>query len=377
MKHLILIACLCTAGCSTQWGEGPRPPGSPSSSDGGDGDGDTLAPGGDDDDSATLPAAGPDEDGDGVPWPDDCWDGNPEVYPGATETCDGLDNDCSGTVDDAPDADGDGLGPCQGDCDDSDPSARPGLAEVCDDQVDNDCNTVVDDAEDADLDGALDCEDCDDSDPSVYPGAPGDGPTSPADGLDNDCDGTADPGAPSPGVAGLWWVATGIEVEVLSANPLVDINISDALAAATPPISDAFLLMVDPTTAITSAGFTASVGPAVTDGEAYGWSVPPAQVACPRLANAFTCGGVASLSLPLGPFESLVLHDAVFGGLLSAGDDLSVGSLDAWLAEGEIPSLATPNGPLAAVLGARPKDVDADGDGSLDGWSVAFTFLAL
>jgi hypothetical protein len=75
-----------------------------------------------------------DIDGDGYPSgadyhePDaDCDDTRIEVYPGALELCDGLDNDCNGTVDDAPDDDGDGAAQCgeYPDCDDTDPEIHP------------------------------------------------------------------------------------------------------------------------------------------------------------------------------------------------------------------------------------------------------------
>ena len=45
-----------------------------------------------------------DADGDGfvsiAQGGDDCDDGNPDVYPGATEVCDGVDNNCDGLADD-------------------------------------------------------------------------------------------------------------------------------------------------------------------------------------------------------------------------------------------------------------------------------------
>ena len=39
---------------------------------------------------------GVDPDGDGVPWPQDCDNTNPHIYPGAAELCDLIDQDCDG-----------------------------------------------------------------------------------------------------------------------------------------------------------------------------------------------------------------------------------------------------------------------------------------
>lgn len=146
----------------------------------------------------------------------DCVDSDPDSFPGATESCDEVDNDCDGSVDEEapdapnwyPDADGDGFGdqssPVQvctpdgplialgGDCDDSSAETSPDALEYCD-GVDNNCDGSVDEdtAEDtntyyldADSDGFGDpeqttqaCsvptgyadndEDCDDSDPTL------------------------------------------------------------------------------------------------------------------------------------------------------------------------------------------------------------------
>ncbi len=54
-----------------------------------------------------------DGDGDGYLAEDDCDDTAPDVYPGAAEACDGVDNDCNGVVDDTKaDADLDGFDDC-------------------------------------------------------------------------------------------------------------------------------------------------------------------------------------------------------------------------------------------------------------------------
>ncbi|HSP79791.1 MAG TPA: putative metal-binding motif-containing protein, partial [Myxococcaceae bacterium] len=93
----------------------------------------------------------------------DCDDGDPAVNPGATETCDGVDNNCSGNEFDAlellrfyVDADGDGYGDslqvrtgCAppagtvaegGDCHDGDAAVHPGQAEQRCDGLDDNCD---------------------------------------------------------------------------------------------------------------------------------------------------------------------------------------------------------------------------------------------
>ncbi|MCA9611190.1 MAG: hypothetical protein KC586_00390 [Myxococcales bacterium] len=108
-----------------------------------------------------------DVDGDGVQADTDCDESNPEVYPGATEVCDAVDQDCDARVDEGVgttfyrDADGDGAGDdtttttactapegyvaSAGDCDDDRADARPGGVERCS-GVDDDCDTLVDEA---------------------------------------------------------------------------------------------------------------------------------------------------------------------------------------------------------------------------------------
>ncbi len=141
---------------------------------------------------------------------DDCADDDAAVNPGASETCNGVDDDCNGLVDDNPvdattwyqDADGDGYGdPATGaasctqpagtvgdatDCDDTNPDAHPDAPEACDAAVDLNCDGYVG-TDDNDHDGWIACQDCNDGDATVYPGA-----DELCDGLDNNCNSVVD-----------------------------------------------------------------------------------------------------------------------------------------------------------------------------------------
>ena len=180
-----------------------------------------------------------DVDQDGFATDTDCNDANAGVFPGAAETCNGLDDDCNGTIDDDlirtfyRDADGDTYGDIDetasacaqpsgyvanaDDCDDTNPLAQPGGVEVCDlAGVDEDCNGLVNEADagvadlrtwyvDADEDGfgtsatvevcfdapglATVDTDCNDTDFDINPGTP-----EVCDALDKDedCDGLSD-----------------------------------------------------------------------------------------------------------------------------------------------------------------------------------------
>jgi len=185
-----------------------------------------------DDATGALSAAGaavldyvPDLDGDGYGdvtyGGTDCNDADPDVFPGAIELCNAIDDDCDGDIDedDAADAltwyadlDGDGFGDpdatevaCgqpdgyvgnDGDCDDGAADVNPDADEICD-GIDNDCDGDVDEDDavdvltwyaDGDGDGfgdpavsELDCDppldfvgndgDCDDGDAAQHPGA--------------------------------------------------------------------------------------------------------------------------------------------------------------------------------------------------------------
>ena len=109
-----------------------------------------------------------DQDGDGVPWPDDCEDGDASIFPDAVEICNEVDDNCNGEVDEGPpegsqtffaDADGDGWGredapldACSlpdgyatipGDCDDGLAGVHPEAEEICNDHLDNNCDGVA------------------------------------------------------------------------------------------------------------------------------------------------------------------------------------------------------------------------------------------
>ena len=173
----------------------------------------------------------------------DCYDGNPEIHPGAFERCDGIDNNCDDVVDGSDavdqtawfdDLDGDGYGSSESvhtacisqvdlqlvvdnnnDCDDQNDQVHPGAVEFCD-EIDNNCNGQIDEGLlitsylDVDGDGYGDpaestaaClipdgfvdnnTDCDDSEDggNIHPAA-----TELCDGVDNDCDGKIDETTP-------------------------------------------------------------------------------------------------------------------------------------------------------------------------------------
>jgi len=127
----------------------------------------------------------------------DCDDTDPLIFPGAGETCDGVDQDCDGALPpNEQDSDGDGWMECEGDCDDGDATIHPTAEEVCDD-LDHDCDGLHDNGvvpprywPDADGDGhgnplatpLQSCtgappgyveapDDCDDDDPNISPSA--------------------------------------------------------------------------------------------------------------------------------------------------------------------------------------------------------------
>jgi len=242
---LLVLPTLLSLACTEDGDKGDGTTGTVD--DGGDGgSGDDGGDGGSGDDGSgegSGETGHQDRDGDGFLDDVDCDDGNADVHPEATESCNGIDDDCDLSVDEGEaadgttwfaDADGDGFGDpdttvvaCSrpegwtgddSDCDDTDETIHPDADETCN-GVDDDCDSLVDADDDdasggatwyADTDGdgygdplaaTVSCEtpadhvsndgDCDDTNASVSP----DGVES-CNGLDDDCDSLLDDADP-------------------------------------------------------------------------------------------------------------------------------------------------------------------------------------
>ncbi|MEM9860601.1 MAG: MopE-related protein [Myxococcota bacterium] len=86
----------------------------------------------DDDCDGVVDEGCADNDSDGTPFPLDCDDGDPNVFPGADETCNGRDDNCDGVADE-------GVTNACGGC------GTPAARDECGNGLDDDCNSTVDD----------------------------------------------------------------------------------------------------------------------------------------------------------------------------------------------------------------------------------------
>src|SRR6185503_15637277 len=165
----------------------------------------------------------------------DCNDANGAIHPGATETCNTIDDNCNGQTDEGVqstfyvDGDGDtygagapvlactqpaGTSTNSTDCNDANGAIHPGATETCN-TIDDDCDGLTDEGVqsvfyadgDNDTYGSLtvttlacsapagyvsNSTDCDDANSSVHPGA-----TETCNTIDEDCDGLTDEGVQS------------------------------------------------------------------------------------------------------------------------------------------------------------------------------------
>ena len=161
----------------------------------------------------------------------DCGDNTKNIYLGASETCNEVDDDCDGQIDEGcnncedNDVDSYYNKTCGGiDCNDNNANVNPGFLEdinenptFCSDGLDNDCDLMIDAADpgcggatnycDVDLDGYSSddplCEiggpyDCDDNNPNINPTAP----ELCTNSIDDDCDGGTNEGCSGEAICG-------------------------------------------------------------------------------------------------------------------------------------------------------------------------------
>ncbi|MFW9824693.1 MAG: MopE-related protein [Candidatus Thorarchaeota archaeon] len=157
-----------------------------------------------------------DSDGDGVLVCNDCDDNNPNIFPGAMELCDDLDNSCDGSIDEGCDDDDDDYCDANmtvigapsicpnggGDCDDNNFGINPGACDIKNNGIDEDCNgsdrttgppcqgvpEICNDGVDNDRDNKIDCIDPDCNNESICGGTE----NKCKDGIDNDNDSFTD-----------------------------------------------------------------------------------------------------------------------------------------------------------------------------------------
>ncbi len=274
-----------------------------------------------------------DEDGDGVPWPEDCHDGDPAIFPEALESCDGLDNNCNGEVDDAADADGDGF--------------------------------------DA-------CVDCDDDDADTYPGAPDEGDCLSDNDEDDEDDEDDTLDQPLVTAAAGQWVAGHLAVDLLTGDPTTDAAISQVITSLSPPMADEMVVVLRVGDDSATGSFALQMG----QGEpgSYDWTdgVAPPPTTCITQDMDFSCTAVDSLDLTLPMGDTLHLRAVELSGSLEdPSGALATGEAIAAVVLSDLPDISTPDGSLAGLMAERSLDLDLDNDGEADAWSVLLSFTPI
>ncbi|MFZ5445341.1 MAG: putative metal-binding motif-containing protein, partial [Myxococcota bacterium] len=301
-----------------------------------DGDGDGFGAAGSQPQSACAPVSGR------VTNATDCNDANAAVKPGASETCNGVDDNCNSQTDEGltfvdyyPDVDGDSFGsssasaqrsctPIAGrvtnrtDCNDTNAAINPGRSEVCN-GLDDNCNAQTDEGlatqnyyVDLDADGfgasgstpTASCgpvagrvtnnTDCNDANTAVHPGT-----AELCNSIDDNCDGQIDNGVATQnyyvdgdgdgfGAAGS--VATP-SCSAIAGRVTNNLDCNDTNAAIKPTSPEVCNDVDDDCDLATDEGLTFLTYYPDVDGDGYGAAAGSPQSSCRAVAGKVTNNG--------------------------------------------------------------------------------------